>query len=364
MSEWQIATASSVTSTSPGPGRAGSGFRWSDRCRTHGRRRHGFRSASVPPRGVFRATLVAPQARPQARFRHSDPPARATCCGPPRSRTEQGKRREEAGMDVVQLDDVTLHVKREGPADGPPVVFANSLGTDLRLWDDVVARLPAGLNLLRYDKRGHGLSSAPPAPYSMGALVRDAERVIEALRAARCGLRGSLHRGHDRAGAGGQAARPRARGGPVEHRPQDRHARDVGGPHRDGRDAGPFGHVRRDHGAVVFQALPRKPRRRPWKRMVETTPPQGYAGCSAAIAGTDFYTTTAALRLPCTGHRGGRRRLHPARSGAGDGRADPRRALRPDPRRGAPALRGEARRIRRDPDPVPGRDRPPARGGA
>jgi 3-oxoadipate enol-lactonase len=40
----------------------------------------------------------------------------------------------------------------------------------------VVARLPDGLHPVRYDKRGHGLSSAPPAPYSMGALVRDAER--------------------------------------------------------------------------------------------------------------------------------------------------------------------------------------------
>jgi 3-oxoadipate enol-lactonase len=32
--------------------------------------------------------------------------------------------------------------------------------------------------------------------------------------------------------------------------------------------------------------------------MVETCPEEGYAGCSAAIAGADFYTTTAALRLP------------------------------------------------------------------
>jgi 3-oxoadipate enol-lactonase len=32
--------------------------------------------------------------------------------------------------------------------------------------------------------------------------------------------------------------------------------------------------------------------------MVEVTPAAGYAGCSAAIAGTDFYTPTAALRLP------------------------------------------------------------------
>ena len=37
---------------------------------------------------------------------------------------------------------------------------------------------------------------------------------------------------------------------------------------------------------------------RPWRRMVETCPEEGYAGCSAAIAGADFYTTTAALRLP------------------------------------------------------------------
>jgi 3-oxoadipate enol-lactonase len=32
--------------------------------------------------------------------------------------------------------------------------------------------------------------------------------------------------------------------------------------------------------------------------MVEITPREGYAGCCSAIAGTDFYTTTADLRLP------------------------------------------------------------------
>ena len=36
----------------------------------------------------------------------------------------------------------------------------------------------------------------------------------------------------------------------------------------------------------------------PWRRMVETCPENGYAGCCAAIAGSDFYPTTAALRLP------------------------------------------------------------------
>lgn len=51
-----------------------------------------------------------------------------------------------------------LHVRVDGPADAPAVVFANSLGTDLRLWDAVLPLLPQGLRYIRYDKRGHGLS--------------------------------------------------------------------------------------------------------------------------------------------------------------------------------------------------------------
>ena len=35
-----------------------------------------------------------------------------------------------------------------------------------------------------------------------------------------------------------------------------------------------------------------------WRNMLIRQPQPGYAGCSSAIAGTDFYTTTAALRLP------------------------------------------------------------------
>lgn len=54
----------------------------------------------------------------------------------------------------------TLHVRVDGPKDGPAVLFANSLGTDLRLWDKVLPLLPSNLRLIRYDKRGHGLSSA------------------------------------------------------------------------------------------------------------------------------------------------------------------------------------------------------------
>lgn len=39
-----------------------------------------------------------------------------------------------------------------------PIVFVNSLGTDLRIWDRVIAALPADWTVLAYDKSGHGLS--------------------------------------------------------------------------------------------------------------------------------------------------------------------------------------------------------------
>lgn len=39
-----------------------------------------------------------------------------------------------------------------------PIVFANSLGTDFRIWDEVIERLPEDATTLQYDKSGHGLS--------------------------------------------------------------------------------------------------------------------------------------------------------------------------------------------------------------
>jgi 3-oxoadipate enol-lactonase len=82
-------------------------------------------------------------------------------------------------MQMADPGDVRLHYRVDGDGDGAPVVFANSPGTDLRLWDAVVPLLPPGLGIIRFDKRGHGLSSAPPGPCGKGALVRDAGRLLD-----------------------------------------------------------------------------------------------------------------------------------------------------------------------------------------
>jgi len=75
--------------------------------------------------------------------------------------------------EIVTLSGVALHCKIEGPENAPIVVFSNSLGTDFRIWDGVVSDLTTDYRVLRYDKRGHGLSDDPNTDWSMGELVGD-----------------------------------------------------------------------------------------------------------------------------------------------------------------------------------------------
>lgn len=95
-------------------------------------------------------------------------------------------------MQVLVRDGVALHYEVEhGPAGAPAVVFSNSLGTDLRIWSAVLARLAGAFSLVTYDKRGHGLSDAPPSPYTLSDHVGDLAAILDALGtgpAVICGL--------------------------------------------------------------------------------------------------------------------------------------------------------------------------------
>lgn len=71
-----------------------------------------------------------------------------------------------------------MRVRADGPAQAPTVVFSNSLGTDYRLWDDLLPLLPTGIRTLRYDKPGHGLSDMA-ADYSIDDLADDAAALIQ-----------------------------------------------------------------------------------------------------------------------------------------------------------------------------------------
>lgn len=74
-----------------------------------------------------------------------------------------------------------------GPEAGQVVVFSHSLAADQGLWaEQVPALLAAGYRVLRTDLRGHGGSSATPAPYTIDQLADDVVVVLDALRIERC----------------------------------------------------------------------------------------------------------------------------------------------------------------------------------
>ena len=86
---------------------------------------------------------------------------------------------------------VRVHRVVDGPADGPVVVFAGSLGSDLRMWEPQVAPLVArGYRVVRYDTRGHGGSPVPPAPYRLDDLGADFLALLDDLEVERAHLVG------------------------------------------------------------------------------------------------------------------------------------------------------------------------------
>ena len=201
-------------------------------------------------------------------------------------------------MQICDIGDINLHYREDGDPNGAPIVFANSLGTDLRLWDKVVPLLPRGLRIIRYDLRGHGLSDATPAPYSMGTLIRDAERLLDALNVKNCVFVGLSIGGLIAQGL--VVKRPELINGLVLSNTAARigtpelYAARIAAVRAQGIEAVADGILERWF-TRNFRVTPEFAA---WRNMLIRQPVEGYAGCCAAIAGTDFYTTTADLTLP------------------------------------------------------------------
>lgn len=196
---------------------------------------------------------------------------------------------------LVWLDDLRLNAELTGPTDAPPLVLIHGLGLDLRLWDALLPHL-ARHRTLRLDLRGHGLSDTPPAPYAMGALIRDVERLMShfalkdavILGAGEGGLiaqglavkRLDLIRAMILTGAATRFANPAT----WEARLARLRAE---GPDYDTECAARLGPRWQSH-----------PAREATLTMLRQTRPEGWEGFATAIATADFYQTTATLTLP------------------------------------------------------------------
>ncbi|MEM8898957.1 MAG: 3-oxoadipate enol-lactonase [Bacteroidota bacterium] len=75
---------------------------------------------------------------------------------------------------------MNIHIKVEGNPQRPVLVFSNSLGANLHMWDEVVSYLLPHFNIIRYDTRGLGRSIVSPGPYSIAQLGQDVLDMLDA----------------------------------------------------------------------------------------------------------------------------------------------------------------------------------------
>ena len=203
-------------------------------------------------------------------------------------------------MAFVRLGDIVVHHAETGPADAPLLVLANSLGTDLRVWDALVPSLAQRFRLLRYDKRGHGLTDATPGPYQMALLAQDLARLLDARQEKEvivCGL-----------SIGGMiaqalaSARPElVRGLVLMDTAHKIGTAEMWGERIAAIEAGGIASIA--DAILVRWFSPEFHTQRAvelagWRNMLNRTPLDGYLGCCAAIRDADLTAAARSLAVP------------------------------------------------------------------
>jgi len=203
-------------------------------------------------------------------------------------------------MAFARVNGIVIHHRASGRADAPVLVFANSLGTDFRIWDAVAAQFEATHRVILYDKRGHGLSEETPAPYAMSDHVNDLAALLDHLGAKSATVVGLS--------VGGMIAQ-----GLAALRP-DLVARLVlcDTAHKIGtadmwntRIAAVTGNGIASIAEAIMErwfTAPYRTRENPdyvgYLAMLERTPVHGYAGTCAALRDADLTESTRALKMP------------------------------------------------------------------
>lgn len=70
---------------------------------------------------------------------------------------------------------------REGT--GPVLLLIHGFPLDRRIWEDVVARIPAPVRIVLPDLRGHGRSAQPPGPCTIDDYARDLLETMDRAKA-------------------------------------------------------------------------------------------------------------------------------------------------------------------------------------
>ena len=107
----------------------------------------------------------------------------------------QTKAAKEGHGAVLALPEGKVHVREDGPANGPPVVLIHGFISSTRWWARVTPALARRHRVIRIDLRGHGGTEKPRDGYSM---EEQADLVAAAMR--RVGVRRAPVIGHSMGG--------------------------------------------------------------------------------------------------------------------------------------------------------------------
>lgn len=201
-------------------------------------------------------------------------------------------------MQWLATEDGGLHWREDGNPDGVPLVFCNSLGTDLRLWDPLLPYLSKNYRIIRYDLRGHGLSAGSDRGYDIDELAADSAVLMDQLD-----LQGAIVVGCSIGGMIAQilaAKRPDLTRALVLCTTAPKMGNAAGWDDRiakvqlSGLDA-----IANDVMLRWFSpAFVANGQSDVWRMMLTQTSLHGYVGCCHALANADITNTTAALKLP------------------------------------------------------------------
>ena len=193
-----------------------------------------------------------------------------------------------------------LHHRLDGPEDAPVLMLSNSLGTALEMWDEPLPTLAGQFRVLRYDQRGHGRSPAPPGPYTIAELGRDALELLDRIGLERVSFCGTS--------LGGMTGMWLAAGAPeridrlalcctsAHLPPRERWTERAATVRAEGVQAVADAQLERWFTPALAERRPDVVERT--RRALLATSPEGYAGCCEAIAAHDLRQELGSIRAP------------------------------------------------------------------
>lgn len=203
-------------------------------------------------------------------------------------------------MPHIRANGIEIHYQFDGSEIAPVLLLSNSLGTNLGMWDEQISEFTSHFRVLRYDKRGHGQTEVPEGEYTIDQLGEDVVALLDVLQLEKvfyCGL-----------SIGGMTGMWLARHAPERFErmvlsntsphvgPKELWSERIQTVLDNGMEGVLESVTQRWFTQEYIASAPG--RLREVQEMILTTPPIGYAGCSAAIREMDQREVIKTIELP------------------------------------------------------------------